>query len=196
MKTKFLSLMAVLALASPAFAAETYNVDPLHSNVMFQIRHLLSKVTGKFNDVQGTVQIDRDDPAASSVTFTIKSESIDTANERRDKHLRSDAFFDVANHPTITFESTTVKPLGDDNYEVTGSFTMRGVTKEIVIPVEVLGEMKDPWGNQRMGFETSITINRKDYGVSFNQVLDQGGLMLGDDVKITINLEAVQAKAE
>ena len=96
----------------------------------------------------------------------------------------------------VSTESTTVKPLGDETYEVTGNFTMHGVTKEIVLPVEVLGEMKDQRGNQRIGFEILITINRKDYGVSFNQVLDQGGLMLGDDVKITINLEAVQAKAE
>jgi polyisoprenoid-binding protein YceI len=196
MKTKFLSLMAVLALASPAFAAETYNFDPNHASVMFQIRHLMSKVTGKFNAFEGAVQVDRDDPAASSVAFTIKTESIDTANERRDNHLRSPDFFDVASHPTINFESTSVKSLGDDTYEVTGSFTMRGVTKEIVLPVEVLGEMKDHRGNQRIGFEILITINRKDYGVSYNRVLDQGGFLLGDEVKITINLEAIQAKAE
>jgi len=89
-----------------------------------------------------------------------------------------------------------VKPLGDDNYDVTGSFTMHGVTKTVVLPVKVLGEMKDPWGNQRIGFEISTTLNRKDYGISFNKVLDQGGLMLGEEVTITINLEAVQAKAE
>jgi len=197
MKTKFLSLMAVLALASPALAtAETYSIDANHASVMFQVRHLMSQVTGKFNDIEGTVQIDRDDLAASSVAFTIKTESVDTANERRDGHLKGPDFFDVASHPTISFESTLVKPLGDDTYEVTGDFTMHGVTKTIVLPVKVLGEMKDPWGNQRIGFEISTTLNRKDYGVSYNQVLDQGGLMLGEDVKITINLEAVQAKAE
>ncbi len=196
MKTKFVSLMAVLALAAPAVEAETFNFDANHASVMFQIRHLMSKVTGKFNAFEGAVQIDRDDPAGSSVAFTIETESIDTANERRDGHLKSPDFFDVASHPTITFESTSVKPLGDDAFEVTGSLTMRGVTKAVVLPVEVLGEMKDRRGNQRIGFEISTTLNRKDYGISYNQVLDQGGLLLGEDVTITINLEAVQAKAE
>ena len=196
MKMKFVSLMAVLALAAPAVEAETFNFDANHASVMFQIRPLMSKITGKFNAFEGAVQIDRDDPAASSVTFTIETKSIDTANQRRDDDLRSPNFFDVASHPTITFESTSVKPLGDDNYDVTGSFTMHGVTKTVVLPVKALGEMKDPWGNQRIGFEISTTINRKDYGISFNKVLDQGGLMLGEEVTITINLEAVQAKAE
>ena len=196
MKMKFVSLMAVLALAAPAVEAETFNFDANHASVLFQIRHLMSKITGKFNAFEGAVQIDRDHPAASSVTFTIETKSIDTANQRRDDDLRSPNFFDVASHPTITFESTSVKPLGDDNYDVTGSFTMHGVTKTVVLPVKVLGEMKDPWGNQRIGFEISTTLNRKDYGISFNKVLDQGGLMLGEDVTITINLEAVQAKAE
>lgn len=196
MKTKFLSLIAVLALASPAAATETFNFDANHASVMFQVRHLMSQVTGKFNAFEGAVKIDRNDPKSSSVAFTIKTESIDTANEKRDGHLKSPDFFDVANHPTITFESSSVKKLTDDTYEVTGSLTMHGVTKTVVLPVAVLGEMKDPWGNQRIGFEISTTLNRKDYGVSYNQVLDQGGLMLGEDVKVTINLEAVQAKAE
>lgn len=197
MKKKFAGLVAVLALASPAAAAaETFTFDANHASVMFQVRHLMSQVTGKFNAFEGAVQIDREDPKASSVAFTIQTESVDTANERRDGHLKSPDFFDVAGHPTITFESTSVKALGDDAYEVSGNFTMRGVTKAIILPVKFLGEMKDNRGNQRIGFEMSTTLNRKDYGISYNQVLDQGGLMLGEDVKVTINLEAVQAKAQ
>jgi polyisoprenoid-binding protein YceI len=192
-KTRLLTLVTALAVASPALAAQTYNVDTAHASVLFQIRHFMSQVTGRFTSFEGTIQIDRARPEDSSVEFTIQAESIDTDNERRDEHLRSPDFFDVGNHPTITFKSRSVRPVGNDTYEVTGDFTMRGVTKSITLPVTMLGEMKDPWGNQRIGFETSTTINRKDYGVSWNQTLDQGGLVLGEDVKVAINLEAVEA---
>lgn len=196
MKKKLLILAGAAALAAPAVAAETYNIDASHANVGFKIRHLMSQVTGHFRGFEGTVHIDRDDPEASSVEFTIQANSIDTANEKRDGHLKSPDFFDVANHPTITFKSTSVKPTGDDVYEVTGDFTMHGVTKSIALPVKVLGEMTDPWGNQRIGFEIEATLNRKDYGITYNQVLDQGGLMLGEEVVVGINLEAVKAKPE
>jgi polyisoprenoid-binding protein YceI len=192
MKTRFLTLAAALLVAWPAVAAETYSVDPAHANVAFQVRHFMSQVPGRFNTFEGKVHIDRDEPEASSVEFTIQAESIDTSNEKRDEHLRSPDFFDVANHPTITFTSTSMKKVGQDSYEVTGDFTMRGVTKSITLPVKVLGEMKDPWGNQRIGFEISTTVNRKDYGITYNKILDQGGLMLGEDVAVTVNLQAVQ----
>jgi len=195
MKTRYLILVAALAVASPAVAAETYEVDASHANVTFQVRHFMSQVSGRFNTFDGTISIDRAEPEASSVQFTIRAESIDTSNDKRDGHLRSPDFFDVASHPTITFRSTSVRKVDEDSYEVTGDFTMRGVTKSITLPVEVLGEMKDPWGNPRIGFEISTTIDRKDYGVSWNQTLDQGGLVLGDDVKVSVNLEAVQAQA-
>lgn len=196
MKKTLLILAAAAALAAPAVAAETYNIDANHASVGFKIRHLMSQVTGHFSDLEGTVHIDRDDPTASSVEITIQADSINTANERRDGHLKSPDFFDVANHPTITFKSTAVKPAGDDVYEVTGNFTMHGVTKSIVLPVKILGEMTDPWGNQRIGFEIETTISRKDYGITYNQVLDQGGLMLGEEVLVAINLEAVKTRAE
>lgn len=196
MKTPVLILAAALAVASPALAAEDYVIDASHADVSFQVRHLVSQVTGRFNAFEGSIRVDRDNPQASSVQFTIQTESIDTSNEKRDEHLRSADFFDVASHPTITFRSTSMKALGEGRYEVTGDFTMHGVTKNITLPVEVLGEMKDPWGNQRIGFQISVTINRKDYGISYNKVLDQGGLMLGEDVKVSINLEAVQQKAK
>ena len=131
-----------------------------------------------------------------SVTVEIKTTSIDTKDEGRDEHLRSADFFDVANHPGITFESTAVKPVGDDTYEVTGNFTMHGVTKQVTLPVKVLGEMKDPWGDQRIGFEVATTLNRKDYGISWNKALDSGGFILGDEVKVSINLQAVEKKSK
>ncbi len=192
-----LSALAVLILAAaPLFAAETFTVDKVHSNAQFTIRHLMSKVTGKFTEVEGAVQVDRAKPEASAVEFKIKTASIDTANKQRDDDLRSPNFFDVANHPEITFRSTKVKPTGKDSYEVTGTLTMRGVAKEVTLPVTVLGEMKDPWGNERIGFEVETTLNRKDYNILWNKTLDSGGYLLGDDVKVTIALEAIKKKEE
>ncbi len=190
-----LSVLAALMLAAaPLFAAETYTVDKVHSNAQFTIRHLMSKVTGKFTDVEGAVEVDRAKPEASVVEFKIKTASIDTANKQRDDDLRSANFFDVASHPEITFKSTKVKPTGKDSYQVTGTLTMRGVAKEITLPVTVLGEMKDPWGNERIGFEVETTLNRKDYNILWNKTLDSGGYLLGDDVKVTIALEAIKKK--
>jgi polyisoprenoid-binding protein YceI len=194
MNVRSLSLAAVLAFATTAAATETetYSIDPTHANVGFEVRHIMSTVPGRFNEFEGTIQVNRVNPEASRVEFSIDAGSIDTRNQRRDEHLRSGDFFDVATHPTITFRSTSIKQVDDETFEVTGDFTMRGVTKSITLPVSLLGEMTDPWGNRRMGFETSTTIDRKDFGVSWNQVLDQGGLLLGDEVEISIDLQAVR----
>ncbi len=190
-----LSVLAVLILAAaPLLAAETYTVDKVHSNAQFTIRHLMSKVTGKFTEVEGAVQVDRAKPEASSVEFKIKTASVDTANRQRDDDLRSPNFFDVANYPEITFKSTKMKATAKDSYQVTGTLTMRGVAKEVALPVTVLGEMKDPWGNERIGFEVETTLNRKDYNILWNKTLDSGGYLLGDDVKVTIALEAIKKK--
>jgi polyisoprenoid-binding protein YceI len=194
MKAK-LSLLAALALAaSPVFAVDTYQIDKVHSNAQFTVRHLMSKVTGKFNDVEGIVLIDRAKPEASSVEFKIKTATINTAENKRDEHLRSADFFDAAKYPEITFKSTKIKATGKDTYQVTGPFTMHGVTKEVTLPVTVLGEMKDPWGNDRAGFEVQTTLNRKDYNIIWNKALDAGGYMLGDDVAVIVTLEAVKKK--
>jgi polyisoprenoid-binding protein YceI len=193
-------LFAAAALAAfvaiPAFAADVYNVDPSHSEVSFQIRHMVSQVRGRFNDFKGTVNLDPANLPKSSVEFRVKSTSIDTGLPDRDKHLRGADFFDVEKYPEITFKSTSIKPTGKDTYAVTGDFTMRGVTKQITLPVTLLGSANDPWGNVRAGFETSTTLNRKDYGMNWNTALDNGGVILGDDVKIAINLEAIKAKDE
>ena len=187
-------LVAALIAAAPVLAAETYNVDAIHSEANFKVRHMMSSVTGSFNDFKATVSLDRENPAASSVDFTINTASIDTDNENRDKHLKSADFFEVDKYPTIAFKSTKIAPAGKDSYKVTGNLTIRDVTKVVTLPVTFLGFGKDPWGNERAGFEIETTLNRKDYGLNWNKALDQGGFLLADDVKVTISLEAVKKK--
>jgi polyisoprenoid-binding protein YceI len=193
-KTRFAVLAASLALATPVLAAETYSFDKAHTNVGFQVRHLYTNVSGKFTDFAGTIQVDRAKPEGSTVEFTIQATSIDTSEQRRDQHLRSADFFDVANHPTITFKSTSIKANGKDSWVVTGDFTMHGVTKSVVLPVTLLGEGKDPMGNEKMGLETGLTLNRKDYGLDWNRALETGGVLVGDEVKVQIAIEANKAK--
>ena len=195
MKTRFAALASVLALASPALAADTYQIDKSHTTVGFQVRHIFTMLGGKFQDFSGTIKVDKAKPESSSVEFTIQAASIDTNNEKRDGHLRSPDFFDAAKFPTLSFKSTKVVAKGKDMLEVTGDFTMRGVTKSITIPVTFLGEGKDPWGNEKMGFETSTTLDRKDYGINWNKALDQGGALVGDEVKVQISVEANKVKA-
>jgi polyisoprenoid-binding protein YceI len=190
-----LSAVALTA-ALPVQAADTYNVDPGHSEVGFQIRHLVTQVRGKFTDYKGTIQVDPAKMENSSVDFAIKTASIDTGNADRDKHLRGTDFFDAEKFPEITFKSKSIKATGKDTYAVTGTFTMHGVSKELTLPVTFGGTVKDPWGNQRAGFSTSTTIDRKAYGIVWNKALDAGGAMLGEDVKISVDLETVKAKDE
>jgi polyisoprenoid-binding protein YceI len=189
------SLAAALAAASPALAAETYSFDKAHTTVGFQVRHIVTNVGGKFNDFTGTIQVDRAKPESSSVEFTIQAASINTNEPKRDEHLRSADFFDVTSHPTLTFKSTSIKANGKDAWLVTGDLTMRGVTKQVTLPVTFLGEGKDPWGNEKMGFETGITVNRKDYGINWNKALDQGGVLVADEVKVQVSVEANKIKA-
>lgn len=173
-------------------AADTYVIDAAHSDVTFTIRHLISKVTGRFNEFSGNFKIDLQDLDASSAEFTIKAASIDTRNEDRDKHLRSGDFFEVETYPEITFKSSKISKTGDNTYDVTGTFTMHGVSKEITLPVTYLGEVKDPWGNLKVGFATSTTLDRKEYGIVWNKALDAGGMILGDEVEVVINLEVAK----
>ena len=195
-KTRLAVLAAALALASSVHAADTYTFDKSHTNVGFQVRHIFTNVSGKFTDFAGTIQIDRAKPEASTVEFTIQATSIDTSEPRRDQHLRSADFFDVANNPTITFKSTSFKANGKDSWLVTGDLTMHGVTKSVVLPVTVLGEGKDPFGNEKLGLETALTLNRKDYGLNWNKTLETGGVLVGDEVKVQIAVEANKAKPQ
>jgi polyisoprenoid-binding protein YceI len=180
----------VLFTATVLAAPETFQFDKAHTLVGFRIRHFVSKVEGRFKDFDGVIVLDRQNPAASKVDVTIQAASIDTGNENRDKDLRSANFFDVEKYPTITFKSTKVAPKSGDNYDVTGDFTMHGVTKTITVPVRSGGFMKAGQG-EKAGFETlNFTLNRKDYGITWNRTLDAGAVMLGDDVEINIQVEA------
>lgn len=197
MKFRTLAVAAFLVTAS-SLLADTFNVDKVHSEATFQVRHMMSKVSGKFDDFSGKINVGRaNNPSESSVEFTIKTASINTGNADRDKDLRSANFFDADKNPEITFKSSTIVPSftkDKEIYDVTGNLTMHGVTKKITIPVEFGGFGKDPWGNQRAGFSLTTTLNRKDYGINWNKALDNGGVLLGDDVTININIEAVKAK--
>jgi polyisoprenoid-binding protein YceI len=187
----------VLALAASAQAdSKTYAVDKVHSEVGFQIRHMVGKVRGRFTDFGGKITGDLAKPEAASVEFTIKAASINTDNERRDGHLKSADFFDVEKFPEISFKSEKISAKTKDEYEVQGQLTMHGVTKPVTLPVKVLGVGKGPRGGDTVGLEVETTLNRKDYGIVWNKALDTGGLTLGDDVTVSINLEAPEARPE
>ena len=171
-------------------ATRTYKIDKAHSEAIFQVRHLVTKVRGRFTDFEGAIEYNDAAPEASTVNFSAKTASIDTAEADRDKHLRSADFFDVEKYPELTFRSKKISKRGD-GYDVTGDLTMHGVTREIVLPVAHLGKAKDPWGNERIGFEAESTINRKDFGLSWNAALETGGFLVGDEVKISIQIQAV-----
>ena len=179
-----------LAIAGSALSAtETFVFDKAHTLVGFRIRHWLTKVDGRFRDFDGHIRLDRARPEDSKVDVTIQAASIDTGVENRDKHLRSADFFDVEKNPTITFVSTKVVPKGKDLYEVTGDLTLHGVTKTMTIPVRHTGFLN--LGKQeKAGFELTIPINRKDFGIAWNRTADTGGVMLGDDVEINVQVEA------
>jgi polyisoprenoid-binding protein YceI len=190
MNRKLFTAVVLTALAALPLRADTFTIDPAHSEVTFQIRHLVSQVRGRFNDFSGTIEMDPKNLANSSVAFQIKATSIDTNQPDRDKHLRSADFFDVEKFPEITFKSKSVKPAGKDTYNVTGTLTMHGVSKEVTLPVTYLGQAN--MRGVRAGFATATTLDRKDYGIVWNRALDNGGGILGDDVKVEINLETVK----
>lgn len=169
----------------------TLNVDKTHSDVTFQVRHLLSKVRGRFAEFEGAVDYNADRPEASSVRFAIEARSIDTNQPDRDTHLRSADFFAADEFPQLTFVSTQIAAAGDGAYQVTGVLTIRGVSKTVVLPVAYLGRVNDPWGNERFAFDVETTINRKDFGLNWNAVLEAGGVVVGDEVKISVSLQTV-----
>jgi polyisoprenoid-binding protein YceI len=183
--------LPVLAADTPA-ALETWTLDKSHSNTTFRVRHLMSTVSGSFNDFDVNLQIDRARPESSKVEFTIKTASIDTENHNRDEHLRSADFFDAEKYPAITFKSTAVKARSKDEFAVTGDLTMRGVTKRVTLPVTFLGFLTDNRGREKAGFSIETTLNRKDYDIVWNRALDTGGFVLGDDVKVIIDLQVAK----
>lgn len=193
MNPRFRTLAFLLAATLPVLAADTYKIDPSHSEVGFKVRHFLSKTPGRFAKFQGIIQIDEKDITRSSVEVSIDTASVNTDNDSRDKHLRSADFFDAEKFPAMTFRSTSVREVAKGKLEVTGDLTLRGVTKRITFPITNVGVINSPFGDVRAGFiDGTLKINRKDFGVSWNKVLDTGGTMLSDDVDISLNIEAVK----
>lgn len=192
---KKISLLVLAVFTISAFgavAADKYAIDAVHSSVGFKVKHLvISTVTGKFNKFDGFIMFDENDMTNSSVEITIDAASIDTDNEDRDNHLRSADFFEVEKYPTITFKSTKVEKTSD-GYMLHGDLTMHGVTKAISFPFVFNGQVKDPWGSMRIGFDAETTLNRKDYGIEWNKVLDSGGLTVSNEVVIELSLEGVK----
>lgn len=178
-------------LTQTATAAGSYQIDKGHSEVSFQVRHLLTKVRGHFGDFGGAIRFDEQHPASSNVDVTIQAASVNTQTADRDAHLRSGDFFDVEKYPTLTFKSVSVKPRSADAFDVLGDLTIHGVTKQVTLPVSYLGKAKDPWGNEKAAFEADLTINRKDFDLGWNAVLEAGGFVVGDEVKISLSIQAL-----
>ena len=191
--------LLVFALASfvPALAtASEWDIDPAHSAAQFSVRHLMvSNIRGEFGKVTGTVNLDDKDITKSTVEATIDATSIITRDEKRDGHLKSPDFFDVAKFPTVTFKSTKVEKAGKDKYKVHGDLTIHGVTKSVVLAVEGSAEQKDPWGNVKRGFAATTKINRKDFGLAWNKALETGGVVVGEEIAITLDIEAAKKVA-
>jgi polyisoprenoid-binding protein YceI len=174
----------------------TFSTDRTHSEVSFQVRHLVSKVRGRFTDFDATLTVRPERPEEASVAFTVQAASIDTDLPERDQHLRSADFFDAERFPQIAFESSAVLPRGDDRYDVEGTLTIRGVSRPVRVPVTFLGFVTDPWGNEKAGFEAELEVARKDFGMVWNAALDNGGLILGDRVKVSVNLEMTRRRED
>jgi len=176
-------------IASGTAAADTYTVDPVHSNTIFRVRHLnIGYIYGRFNQAAGTFLIDSADPTKSTFNITVKTESIDTHNAKRDNHLKSPDFFNARQFPEITFKSTKVKSVDEHTLAVTGDLTCHGVTKSVTMNVELTGEGNDPWGNYRAGLETVFTLKRSDFGMNFMMG------PLGDDIKLMVAVEGIRKK--
>jgi polyisoprenoid-binding protein YceI len=174
----------------------TWNIDSSHSGVHFSVRHMVvSKVRGRFAKYTGTVHLD-DDLAKSRVEVTIDAASIDTGTADRDTHLRSPDFFDVEKFPSLTFRSTRVERIDEQKFRLVGDLTIRDVTREVVLEATYGGRSKDPWGNERAGFEAKTSLDRKDFGLTWNQLLEVGGVLVGDRVDLEIEVEAVKAASE
>jgi polyisoprenoid-binding protein YceI len=188
-----LTLAALLAAGSgAAIAAEQYEIDAGHSRIEFTVRHFgVSSVRGEFTEYESEFTFDEAEPTRSRIELSIRTASIDTRDEQRDNHLRSDDFFNAAEYPEMVFESTSISG-GDGDYVVTGNLTIRDTTQEVEIPVTLTGPINDPMGMKRMGIEGGVTIDRQDFGMKFSRTMDNGGLLVGNDVKIFFSIEAAR----
>ena len=187
-KIQAVLIFAALLISSAAFAAGTYTIDPAHTSFGFTVKHMMiSNVPGEFDKFEGQIVYDPADLTSAKANVTIDASSINTRIDKRDAHLKSQDFFDVAKFPTITFVSTKFTA-----GSITGNLTMKGVTKEVTIPVTISGPVKTMMGAQAIGITGSVTVNRQDYGINWNKTLDQGGVAVSDDVLINISIEADQ----
>jgi polyisoprenoid-binding protein YceI len=187
--------MTTTTTTAPAYTdlTGTYTLDPAHTRIGFVARHaMVTKVRGAFNEFEGTATLDGANPASSRVQVTIDAASIDTRNAQRDEHLRSNDFLAMQDYPQITFSSTGVRQTDDTTFEVTGDLTIKGVTNSITIPLTFEGAAKDPFGNLRAGFEGSVAINRKDYGITWNAALETGGVLVGDKIVLEFEVSAIK----
>ena len=184
---------AVFAGAPAVSAGEKLKIDPEHSSVGFSVRHLFTRVQGRFTKFSGTLEFDAKAIEAAKVSATIQAASVDTNVAERDNDLRSKRFFDVEKFPTLDFITTKVEKVGGQRFKVHGKLTMHGVTREVVLDAEFLGAGKDPWGNQRYGFHAATTVDRKDFDMQWNEALETGGVLVGDDIEVVLDIEAVPA---
>jgi polyisoprenoid-binding protein YceI len=177
-----------------ASAQGTWEIDPAHTEVGFEVKYLMiSKVRGRFAGMTGALVLDESDPTRSSVKVEIDAASVDTRNEQRDQHLRSADFFDVERFPSLAFESRRVERVGADGYRVTGDLTIRDVTREVVLEVTDEGRETDPWGGERAAFSASTTVDRRDFGLTWNQALETGGVLVSNDIRIVLDVQLTKA---
>lgn len=191
--SKAATAIAIAAMLPMLAYADTWQIDPAHTNVEFTVRHMMiSNVKGQFQKTSGTITANGNDPASAKIDVTIDASSIDTRVERRDAHLKSADFLDVARFPTITFKSTRVEPLGPDKWKVTGDLTIHGVTRPVALDVESSGPPIEVMGHTRVGASATTKIKRSDFGLTWNKALESGGVLVGDEVAISIDVEAVR----
>lgn len=192
-KVKLISAVLLIAALSASAQKTTWSFDKTHSKVQFDISHMvISEVSGRFLDYEGTVLADKGDFSDAKIDFSIDVKSIDTDDEKRDQHLRSPDFFDAAQYPKITFKGKSMKKIGENKYKLTGDFTLHGVTKTIELNVVYGGTVKDPYGNIKAGFKVTGVINRTDFGLKYNSIIDSGGLMIGEEVTIICKFELIK----
>lgn len=193
MKLKKMAFVSLFVLGALSFNAEAteLKVDSAHSDVQFEVKHLMvAKVRGNFLHFSGNINYNEKDVSQSNVNFEVKTDSITTANPKRDEHLKSAEFFDVKKFPDAKFTSSNIKKISDTKFQVEGDLTIHGITKKVNFDVEYLGKTKDPWGTEKVVFQASAELDRKDFGLTWNKSLDNGGVLIGDKVKLAVDLEA------
>ena len=191
---KFMLLLALVVTVSLTNAQTTiWKIDPAHSNISFSVDYMvLTEVNGNFKEFSGTVQKEGNDFSKSTIEVTINALSITTENEKRDGHLKSADFFDVAKYPSVIFAGKSFEKTGENTYNITGDLTMHGITKTVVISAKYAGEAKDPWGNTREGFKGTTSVDRTDFGLVYNSTLETGGLLIGKNVTIALNVQLIK----